>query len=350
LNRSAGVAPAGSERRRGRTPLSLGFMTRLAVAIVNYNTVDDLRACLETVRAAGAGEVVVKDNGSTDGSVEMVEREFPEVRVLESRDNPGYGAASNQAIAACRSPYVFLLNSDVLLAPDTLEVLADHLDANPRAAIVGPRLHNPDGTLQRSAHGFPRPMTLRPIVRRIPGLRDRSLLTWPHASPRIVKWVKGCALAIRRRAFDTVGGFDPDFFMYFEETDLCFRLIAAGWEIHFTPVTAIVHKGGTSTSQARAEMAVQFYASMRQFYRRHYPVADLRRLDTVLSVQMRFLLARDRTRLLLAHDPRTKAMLADEVLVWQRVLRGEWPLRPSAAQRRGPASRQSGEPHAAHSP
>jgi GT2 family glycosyltransferase len=308
-------------------------MSRLAVAIVNYNTVDDLRDCLATVRAAGAEEIVLKDNGSTDGSVEMVAREFPEVRVLESRDNPGYGAASNQAIAACRAPYVFLLNSDTLLARDTLHVLADHLDAHPNVAIVGPRLHNPDGSLQRSAHGFPRPLTLRPLLRRVPGLRDRSLLTWPHAWPRAVQWVKGCALAVRRSAFDAVGGFDPAFFMYFEETDLCFRLLEAGWEIHFTPATTIVHKGGTSTAQRRAEMAVQFYASMRQFYRRHYPAGDLRRLDAVLRVQSGLALVRDRARLLLARDPRRHAVLTDDVGVWRRVLRGDWPARPDAASR-----------------
>jgi GT2 family glycosyltransferase len=307
-------------------------MRRLSVAIVNYNTVTDLRECLRTVRAAGAGEVVLKDNGSTDGSVEMVEREYPEVRVLASRDNPGYGAASNQAVAACRAPYVLLLNSDVLLAHDTLHVLVDHLDANPRAAIVGPRLHNPDGTLQRSAHGFPRPMTFRPLVRHIPRLRDRSLLTWPHRWPRAVQWVKGCALAIRRSAFDAVGGFDPGFFMYFEETDLCFRLIEKGWEIHFTPATAIVHKGGTSTAHARAEMAVQFYASMREFYRRHYPSADLRRLDTVLRVQTGLALVRDRTRLALTRDASASATLAADVGVWRRVLRGDWPARPAPAQ------------------
>jgi GT2 family glycosyltransferase len=306
-------------------------MHRLAIAIVNYNTVDDLRDCLATAREARADEIVLKDNGSTDGSVEMVEREFPEVRVLASRDNPGYGAASNQALAACRAPYVLLLNSDILLARDTLDVLADHLDAHPRAGLVGPRLHNSDGTLQRSAHGFPRPLTLRPIVRRIPRLRDRSLLTWPHRSPRVVQWVKGCALAIRRSAFDAVGGFDPRFFMYFEETDLCYRMIEAGWEIHFTPRTAIVHKGGTSTAQARAAMAVQFYASMRQFYRRHYPPADLRRLDAVLRVQSGFALLRDRARLMLARDPRATATLADDVVVWRRVLRGEWPDPPRLA-------------------
>ena len=308
-------------------------MPRIAVAIVNYNTVGYLRDSLATVRAAGADEIVVRDNGSTDGSVDMVQREFPEVRVLDSRDNPGYGAASNQAVAACDTPYVLLLNSDTLLARDTLHVLADHLDAHPRAAIVGPRLHNTDGSLQRSAHGFPRPMTLRPVVRHIPGLRDRSLLTWPHDRPRAVQWLKGAALAIRRTAFDRVGGFDPDFFMYFEETDLCYRLIEAGWEIHFTPATTIVHKGGASTDQVRAEMAVQFLASMRQFYRRHYPDGDLRRLDAVLRLQTRAALVRDRARLLLARDPRAVATITDDLRVWHRVLAGDWPARPHAGDR-----------------
>ena len=308
-------------------------MPRIAVAIVNYNTVGYLRDSLATVRAAGADEIVVRDNGSTDGSVDMVQREFPEVRVLDSRDNPGYGAASNQAVAACDSPYVLLLNSDTLLARDTLHVLADHLDAHPRAAIVGPRLHNTDGSLQRSAHGFPRPMTLRPVVRHIPGLRDRSLLTWPHDRPRAVQWLKGAALAIRRTAFDRVGGFDPDFFMYFEETDLCYRLIEAGWEIHFTPATTIVHKGGASTDQVRAEMAVQFLASMRQFYRRHYPDGYLRRLDAVLRLQTRAALVRDRARLLLARDPRAVATITDDLRVWHRVLAGDWPARPHAGDR-----------------
>ena len=317
-------------------------MPRIAVAIVNYNTVGYLRDCLETARAAGAEEIVLRDSGSTDGSVEMVRRDFPEVRVLEARDNPGYGAASNQAIAACGAPYVLLLNSDTLLARDTLHLLADYLDAHPNAAIVGPRLHNTDGSLQRSAHGFPRPMTFRPVVRHIPGLRDRSLLTWPHDRPRVVQWVKGAALAIRRTAFDRVGGFDPEFFMYFEETDLCYRLIEAGWEIHFTPATTIVHKGGASTDQVRAEMAVQFLASMRQFYRRHYPGRDLRRLDAVLRVQTRVALVRDRARLLLASDPRTVARITDDLRVWHRVLAGDWPARPLAGD---PSANTHGAAH-----
>ena len=135
-------------------------------------------------------------------------RRFPDVRLLPCEDNPGYGAASNRVIATCTTPHVLLLNSDTVVPRGTLEVLADHLDRHPRAAVVGPRLHNPDGSLQPSAHPFPRPLSLRPVVRHIPLLRDRSLRTWPHHHARVVPWVKGAALAIRRAAFEAVGGFD----------------------------------------------------------------------------------------------------------------------------------------------
>lgn len=304
-------------------------MSRIAVAIVNYNTARDLRECLGSVYGAGADEVVVKDNGSTDGSVEMVRRDFPRTVVHPDFGNPGYGAASNQAIAACRAEYVLLLNSDTLLARDTLAVLNEYLAANPRVGLVGPRLHNVDGSLQRSAHGFPAPFTIRPVLRYIPVLRDRSLLTWPHDRTRPVPWVKGAALAIRRTAFDAVGGFDPSFFMYFEETDLCRRLWNAGWEVHFTTATTIVHKGGASTTQMRAAMALQFYVGMRQFYARHYSPSRQARLDAVLKATSAVLWVRDRARLAFARTPEASVRLGEELRNWSRIIRDDWPVRPA---------------------
>ena len=303
-----------------------------AVAIVNYNTAEHLRTCLASVCAAGAREVVVKDNGSSDDSVDLVRREFPEVSVHPDFSNPGYGAGANMAIAACSAPYVLLLNSDTRVRPDTLETLARYLDIHARAAIVGPLLLNPDGTLQRSAHRFPRPFTFRPLLRLIPGVRERSLLTWSHDRSRQVAWVKGAALAIRRRAFDAIGGFDPSFFMYFEETDLSARLAREGWETHFTPDAVVVHEGGASTDTVRAEMAVQFYSSMRRFYRRHYAPMRLAQLDAVLEVSMRYAVVRDRIRRALARDPDRRARFAEDIHVWRRVLRRETPEQPGIAQ------------------
>jgi GT2 family glycosyltransferase len=307
-----------------------------AVAIVNYNTAAHLRACLGALRAAGAREVVVKDNGSTDDSVALVQREFPEVRVHPDFSNPGYGAGANMAIAACSTAYVVLLNSDTRVRPDTLGTLARYLDEHARAAIVGPLLLNPDGTLQRSAHNFPRPFTLRPLLRLIPGAREHSLLTWSHDRSRRVAWVKGAALAIRRIAFDAVGGFDPSFFMYFEETDLSARLATQGWETHFTPDTAVIHEGGASTEAVRSEMAVQFYSSMRRFYRRHYPPARLAQLDAVLHIAMRYALVRDRIRSALAREPARRARLAQDIHAWQRVLRRDNPERARIGETAAP--------------
>ena len=303
-------------------------MQKTSVVVINYNTVDHLRTCLASLRTAGADDILVKDNGSSDGSVDMVRTEFPAVRIHPDRGNPGYGTASNQGIAATARPYVLLLNSDTILQPDSAVVLERYLDDHPRCGIVGPRLHNVDGTLQRSGHKWPSPMTLRPLVKLVPGFREQSILTWLHDRDRVVAWVKGAVLQIRRTAFDEVGGFDPAFFMYFEETDLSFRLRRAGWETHFTNGTVVTHAGGASTGFARAQMAVQFHGSMRRFYARHYPPRRLRQLDAVLKGQMLYSLLRDRTRLALTRDPERAARLSEDIRVWRRVLGGDWPKRP----------------------
>lgn len=313
-------APAGSQpERRARDTI--------AVAIVSYNTREHLRACLASICADAPREVIVVDNASSDGSVEMLAASFPQVTLLANRANPGYGAAANQAIAGCASPYVLLLNSDTLLRPGALAALSAYLDRSPRAAIVGPRLLNPDGTLQPSCFPFLTPLNallreskLSELVRRVPLLRERYLPTWSHARPRVVPWVLGAALAIRCAAFEAVGGFDESFFMYSEEVDLCYRLRAAGWQVHFAPVTSVVHVGGASTARHRAEMAARVYQSMDHFYRRHYSAWRRRWLRLVVAYLMLRNIARDTVRLRRARQPDERGRLAEDLAVWRRVL------------------------------
>ncbi|HEX6104576.1 MAG TPA: glycosyltransferase family 2 protein, partial [Gemmatimonadales bacterium] len=240
----------------------------MAVAIVSWNTRELLRRCLESALAEGAAEIVVVDNGSSDGSVEMVRDQFPRVRLEVRPENPGYGAASNIAFGLCSAEYVLLLNSDTAIHPGALAALVEHLDRNPRAGIVGPRLLNADGTLQKSVFPFPSPLV--PLVKRrpvadvvgvVPWLRDEFVGSWAHDRARRAPWVLGAALAIRRTAFDGTGGFDESFVMYFEEVDLCYRLRQAGWEIHFTPAAEVTHVGGASTSQRRPEMLARLSLS-----------------------------------------------------------------------------------------
>src|SRR5262245_26457705 len=130
-------------------------ITPIAVIIVNYNTCEHLRACLETVLAEAPSEVIVVDNASSDDSAQMVRAHYPWVVLCANKTNLGYGAASNQAIARCTAKHVLLLNSDTLLPVGALQALSTYLDRHPRAAIVGPRLVNSDGTLQASCYPFP---------------------------------------------------------------------------------------------------------------------------------------------------------------------------------------------------
>jgi GT2 family glycosyltransferase len=139
-----------------------------------------------------------------------------------------------------------------------------------------------------------------------------------------VPWVQGAALAIRRKAFQAVDGFDETFFMYFEETDLCSRLGAAGWEVHFAPVTTIVHAGGASTRQLRTDMAMQLFASLRQFYQRHYTRKHLAALVVIVQGIMLVRWIVDSVRLRVTRDAGARAAIAENVVAWQRVLLGYW--------------------------
>ena len=300
----------------------------MAVAIVNWNTRDLLRGCLRSVLADAPGEVVVVDTGSTDGSVEMVRDEFPGVRLVTLPHNPGYGAGCNAGVRASGAEYVLVLNSDTRVTPGSIARLAGSLGASPRAGVVGPRLLNPDGSPQRSIYPFPGPVARvfvhEPLASSawiVPALRERYATGWRRSVPRRVPWVLGAALAIRRRAFDDVGGFDETFEMYFEEVDFCWRLRARGWDTLFAPSVEIVHLGGASTRQRRAAMRLRYELSLLQFHRRHHRGATrLFGLGAVrLHAAARYL--RDALLYRATSDPARRSELRDDLTAWRAVLR-----------------------------
>ena len=311
-------------------------MSSITVVIVNYNTRESLRACLATVLHEAPAGVIVVDNASTDGSVDMLRSEFPWVAVQANETNCGYGAAANQAMANCTTRYALLLNADTLLQPGALSALTDYLDQNPQAAIAGPRLTEGDGTLQASCYPFPTPFHTflensksavflgRRIRQRLPVIPSFYLRTWAHDRARVVPWIKGAALAVRREAFNSVGGFDESFFMYFEDADLCYRLKTAGWQIHFAPVTTVVHFGGASTMQHRAEMDVQLLASTVEFYRRH--AARFQLIPLILVVKW-LMLAKwfgAIIRRYLTQDPAKRCQIEDAITASRAILLGHW--------------------------
>jgi N-acetylglucosaminyl-diphospho-decaprenol L-rhamnosyltransferase len=222
-------------------------MATVSVVVVAYNAMPWLERCLESV---AGHELIVVDHGSSDDSVEVARRHG--ARVIE-QENRGFGAGNNAGMRAASGDYVLLLNSDAWVVGDAIDRLVAFADARPAAAIVGPRLRNEDGSLQRSARGFPSLWRLATEYFFLRKLAPRSQLLnalyaggFDHASVREVDWLYGAALLVRRAAADAVGLFDESFFMFSEETDWCYRFRAAGWKVLFLPDAEVVHVGGAS--------------------------------------------------------------------------------------------------------
>lgn len=305
----------------------------IAVVVVSYNTREHLRACLASAMAESPAQLVVVDNASDDGSVEMVQSDFPGVLLWANVQNQGYGAAANQGIHCVQTDYVVVLNADTLLRSGALAALAGYLDQHPDVAVVGPRLTGPDGVPYPSCYPFPTPLgvlfeytalgRLARLVGYIPWLRRHSLRHWPHDCPRQVPWVQGAVLAMRREMFQAVGGFDESFFMYLEETDLCYRLQARGWKTHFVPSATVAHIGGASTQQYRARMFVELAASTVRFFQHHNP-RQLTELIAVLKATMMTRIALDTARLALTRDPLVRTHIAEGIAAWRQVLGTSW--------------------------
>lgn len=257
----------------------------LSVVVVNFNTGPLLGECLASVRRfAGdvALEVLVVDNASTDGSAGVL-REHPEVQGLRNPTNVGFARAVNQALAVAKGRSVLLLNPDTRIESPVFRRLLAFAEAHPGAGIVGPRLVNPDGTLQPSAYRFPTLVqaagTVLGLKRLVPvgWLRARAgrwLGRWfgqldPHRTPRPVDLVTGACMLVRREVLDAIGGLDPRFFLYFEEKDYCLRARRAGFGTYFDPSTEVIHTIGGSSRQDPMVTVVERCRSMRQYHDKH---------------------------------------------------------------------------------
>ncbi len=248
---------------------------RTAVVLVNHDTRDHLLHALSTLGDAGADEIVVVDSGSSDGSAEAVREHHPDVAVL-ALDNVGYGRAANAGVARTHADVVVIANADTSFDADAVTRLADALDSDPGLGAVGPRVRYPDGRHQASARAFP--SFVDAAMHGILGLwrpdnpwtRRYRMADADPAHPRDVDWLSGCAMALRRDAFASVGGFDPGYFMFVEDVDLGWRLRQHGWRVRYEPSAGVVHEVGASTGRRPARMVVAHARSLDRFYgRRH---------------------------------------------------------------------------------
>ena len=221
----------------------------VAVVVVTYNALPWLERCLESV---AGHETIVVDHGSIDGTVELLRERFPDVELVE-QENRGLAAGWNAGVAASTGEYVLLLNADAWAVGGAVEQLAAFADEHPEAAVVGPRLLNQDGTLQRSVRGFPTLwrlatefLFLRKLAPRSRALNAFYAGGFDHDAVRECDWLMGACLLFRRSAIDAVGPADEQFFLFSEETDWCYRFRAAGWKVFFYPGAEFVHVGGAS--------------------------------------------------------------------------------------------------------
>jgi N-acetylglucosaminyl-diphospho-decaprenol L-rhamnosyltransferase len=247
----------------------------VSVLIVSFNTRALLEQCLDavTVSDGTSKQVIVVDNGSTDGSREMVATRFPTVELIELPGNVGFGAANNIGFEHCRGEFVLLLNSDAFVHDDTIIELLSVARRHPHAAAVGPRLVNPDGSLQRSAWPFPSPWRLLLEAAGLHRVLRQTLLyddlgIWDHDTERAVDFLVGACLLVRRAALTEVRGFDEAFWLYAEEADLQRRLADRGWSAILAPHATVTHIGGASSTVATERLQL-FYAGQMLFLRRH---------------------------------------------------------------------------------
>ena len=259
----------------------------VSVVVVTWNAREHVERCLDSVRGR---DVVVVDNGSTDGTVELVRERFPEARVLE-QENVGMGGGNNAGMRIAEGRYFFLLNSDAWVEADALDRLIAFADEHPNAAVVGPKLQNPDGSLQRSVRGEPTLWRLSTEYFFIRKLAPRTNLLNPlyvggfaHDAAREVDWLSGAALLVRRDAADAVGLFDEDFFMFSEEVDWQTRFRRAGWTIWFCPDGVVTHIGGASHG---GRMYVENLRGQLRFLAKHQGIRRAERARRVLLIALR---------------------------------------------------------------
>jgi GT2 family glycosyltransferase len=267
-------------------PAEAPSATRCAsVVIVNFRSAEVVQTCLSHLFGSDWGgeiEAIVVDNSPGDGGAEAIAAAFPQVRLLSAGRNLGFGPANNLGFEHARGEFAIALNPDAYVAPDALRLAIEYLDQHPQVGIVGAQHLSPIGTRHASARMFPtvldRIFVLSGMADRFPRSRLFGRVDngwWDHSGPRAVDWVVGAFLAMRRRDWLLVGGFDPRFFLYSEEWDLCRRFRSAGLETHYLPQVQVVHLSGVSSESLGEEVrsgkqiAIWRLFSDALYYRKH---------------------------------------------------------------------------------
>jgi N-acetylglucosaminyl-diphospho-decaprenol L-rhamnosyltransferase len=268
-------------------------MTEVSVIVAAHNAGTYLARCLGALSGQGH-EVILVDSASTDGTAELAGESFPDVVVSRLDLNEGYGAALNAGLRVASRPYVLLMNADAWPQEGAIEALVEFAKSDPCIGVVGPRLVNPDGTLQPSVRGFPTPWRLATEYFFLRWLGPRTGVLnafygsgFDHRSARDAEFLVGAVLLVPRTLVQEIGGFDTDFFMFNEEVDFCYRVRQRGLRVSFYPGAEFVHIGGASTRLQWSRMYREQLRSHLRFQAKHHGYATAERARRVMLWAMR---------------------------------------------------------------
>jgi N-acetylglucosaminyl-diphospho-decaprenol L-rhamnosyltransferase len=257
---------------------------KLSIVIVNWNVRDLLRRCLHSIMynfqlptSNFQIEVIVVDSASSDGSVAMIEEEFPQVRLIANSENVGFTVGNNQGIAVSQGRYILLLNPDTEVVGGALATMVEYMDGHPQVGVLGPQLLNPDGSIQSSRRRFPTMSTaffestiLQQWFPHNRVIRHYYIADRPDDEVQEVDWVTGACLLARRETIEQVDLLDEGFFMYSEELDWCRRIKAQGWKVIYLPTARVIHYGAQSSEQVKSFQYIQFQRSKIRYFRKHH--------------------------------------------------------------------------------
>jgi len=250
-------------------------MVDVSVVIVNWNAKKYLVDCLDSLDKGQ--EVIVVDNGSADGSPETVEKEYPHVKLIRNNENLGFAKANNIGIRASTGRYICLINSDVIVQVGCIEKLIKFMDKNLSVGLAGPKIFNPDRSLQVSCRHFPsiwnnlcQVLGFNKVFPKSELFAEPMMKYWPHDTQRKVDVLSGCFWMVRREALGQMGLLDENFFFYGEDIDWCRRFNKAGWDVMFYPGAEAIHFGGASSSNAPIRFNLEMQKADLQYWRKHH--------------------------------------------------------------------------------
>ena len=252
----------------------------LSIIIVSWNAKEFLRQCLQSICEninSVTCEIIVVDNDSSDGSPEMVQKEFPQVNLIRTSDNLGFAKANNIGIQQSTARYICLVNSDITIRNGCVETMCSYMDNHPSVGVLGPRILNPDLTLQPTCRGITTPWSalccalgLHTIFPRSELFGGELMTFWPHDTIRSVDAILGCFLMLRRESMNKVGLLDELYFLYREDIDWCKRFRIAGWEVVYFPDAEAIHYGGSSSSNDPIRFYIEEKRSSFLYWKKYH--------------------------------------------------------------------------------